>query len=154
MSCPTVAALATPKTTTDALLTMDILITLVSWPVALAGIVFMVAGAIGVVRLPDLYTRLHAASVTDTGATLLIGLVLLFHAVFVFGSAMAAIKMVLIVGFTLFTAPTASHVLAKTALLTGLVPLGRDGRGLLASSEEATQLARSRPDANDTTEES
>lgn len=127
---------------------MELLMTLLTWPIALVGIVFLLAGAVGVLRLPDLYTRLHAASVTDTGAGLLIGLVLFVHALVVFGSVMAAIKMLLIMGFTLFTAPTASHVLAKTALLTGLVPVGGDGKPLLSSPEEATRLARSRPDAD------
>ena len=50
----------------------DFLVGLVAWPLAALGCLFVVSGAIGLVRLPDLYTRLHAASVTDTGGTLLI----------------------------------------------------------------------------------
>ena len=117
---------------------------MVSWPLAFAGIVFVVAGAVGMLRLPDLYTRLHAASVTDTGATLLIGIALFTQALLVFGSVMAAIKLLLIIVFTLFAAPTASHALAKTALLSGQVPLDGDGKPLLDSPEVATRLARSR----------
>lgn len=125
---------------------MDILLALLSWPLAVLGIVFLIAGAVGMLRLPDLYTRLHAASVTDTGGTLVIGAVLLLHAIFTYGSAMVAIKLLLIIAFTLFTAPTASHVLAKAALLSGQVPVDADGEPLLESAEHATQLGRSRPD--------
>ncbi len=127
----------------------DFLLAVVSWPLAIVGIVFLVSGAVGLVRLPDLYTRLHSASVTDTGATLVLGFVLILQALVVFGSFMAAIKLLMIVVFTLLTAPTASHVLAKTALLTGQVPVDGQGKPLLESSEAATRLARSRVDATD-----
>jgi len=94
----------------------DWLIHLISWVLILVGCVFIVAGAIGLIRMPDLYTRLHAASVTDTGGAIFIVLGLLLQALFIFDNPMAAIKVVLVLFFTLFTAPTASHALAKTAL--------------------------------------
>lgn len=123
---------------------MDWLIWGVSWILLLIGCIFVVTGAVGMIRMPDLYTRLHAASVTDTGGAIAISLALILQSVFVFGSAMAAIKVLLILFFTLFTSPTASHALAKTALLCGQVPLGVDGKPILDSPEEATLLARSR----------
>ncbi len=123
---------------------LDWLVWGVSWILLLIGCVFVVTGAVGMIRMPDLYTRLHAASVTDTGGAIFISLALILQSVFVFGSAMAAIKVLLIMFFTLFTAPTASHALAKTALLCGQVPLGVDGKPILDSPEEATLLARSR----------
>ncbi len=116
----------------------------VSWILLLIGCVFVVTGAVGMIRMPDLYTRLHAGSVTDTGGAIFISLALIVQSVFVFGSAMAAIKVLLIMFFTLFTAPTASHALAKTALLSGLVPVDMDGKPILESPEEATLMARSR----------
>ena len=125
---------------------IDFLIALISWLLILSGCVFIVAGGIGLSRFPDLYTRLHAASVTDTGGTIFLSLGLIIQAIFVFGSAMAAIKVVLILFFTLFTSPTASHALAKTALLSGLVPKDESGKPILDSPETATRLARSRPD--------
>jgi len=124
----------------------DWLVWLVSWALILGGCLFIVAGGIGLVRMPDLFTRLHAASVTDTGGAIVLSLGLIVQAVFVFGSAMAAVKVLLILFFTLFTAPTASHALAKTALLSGQVPVGADGRPVLDSPETAARLARSRPD--------
>lgn len=120
-------------------------ITIVSWLLIIAGCIFVVSGAVGLIRMPDLYTRLHAASLTDTGGAIFISLALLLQAIFIFGNTMAAIKVVLILFFTLFTAPTASHALAKTALLCGQVPTDSEGKPLLDSSEEATLMARSRP---------
>ncbi|MFK7996658.1 MAG: monovalent cation/H(+) antiporter subunit G [Granulosicoccus sp.] len=124
---------------------VDIPVLLLSWILMAVGCVFIVSGAVGLVRMPDLYTRLHASSLTDTGGTLAIGLALILQALFVFDNNMAAIKMTMIVFFTLFTSPTASHALAKTALLCGQAPVDVDGEPIVASAEEATQLARSRP---------
>ncbi|MFK7853094.1 MAG: monovalent cation/H(+) antiporter subunit G [Granulosicoccus sp.] len=123
----------------------DWLIWIVSWFFMLSGCVFLITGAVGVIRMPDLYTRLHAASLTDTGGAIMISIGLLIQAIFVFADPMAAIKVTLILFFTLFTAPTASHALAKTALLCGQVPKDSDGKPILDSPEQATLLARSRP---------
>lgn len=117
----------------------------ISWILMLIGCVFVVSGAVGLIRMPDLYTRLHAASLTDTGGAIVISLALILQAGFEFDNTMAAIKVMLILFFTLFTAPTASHALAKTALLCGQVPLDVNGKPILESPEEATLLARSRP---------
>jgi multicomponent Na+:H+ antiporter subunit G len=123
---------------------LDGIVWIVSWAFMLCGCVFVVSGAVGIIRMPDLYTRLHAVSITDTGGAIFISIALVIQSVFVFGNTMAAIKVVLILFFTLFTAPTASHALAKTALLSGLVPTDKKGKPLLESSEVATQMARSR----------
>lgn len=96
--------------------------------------------------MPDLYTRLHAGSVTDTGGAIFIVLGLLLQAIFIFDNPMAAIKVLLVLAFTLFTAPTASHALAKTALLSGHVPKDENGDPILESPEMAQQIARSRPE--------
>lgn len=126
---------------------MDWVVALLAWPLALAGSFFVVVGAIGLVRMPDLYTRLHASSLTDTGGTILLIAAMLVHSILVYASPMITIKLLLVLAFTLYTAPTASHALAKTALLSGLVPVGRGGEPLLDSPEAAKRIARSRPDA-------
>ena len=118
----------------------------VSWALIGVGCVFIVSGAVGLIRLPDLYTRLHAASVTDTGGAIFIVLGLTLQAIFVFENPMAAIKVVLVLFFTLITSPTASHALAKTALLSGHVPTDENGKPILDSPESAQLLARSRPE--------
>ena len=85
----------------------------------LAGAAFLVIGAIGLVRLPDFFTRIHATGVIDTmGAGLVLaGLVILA------GWTLPAVKLVLILGFMLLTGPTAAHALAKAALHGRLDPL-------------------------------
>jgi len=45
---------------------LDILILLISWAFMITGCVFVVSGSVGLMRMPDFYTRLHAASLTDT----------------------------------------------------------------------------------------
>lgn len=119
---------------------------LLSWLLIATGCVFIVSGAIGIIRLPDLYTRLHAASVTDTGGAIFIVSGLMLQAFFVFDNPMAGIKVVLVLIFTLFTAPTASHALAKTALLSGHIPSDENGKPILDSPETAQKLALSRPE--------
>ncbi len=83
-----------------------------------AGLFFVLAGTLGVLRLPDFYTRLHAAGMTDTlGAELiLIGLIIQS------GFTQMSLKL-LIVGFFLFvTSPTATHAVAHAAYKAGLKP--------------------------------
>lgn len=83
------------------------------------GVIFVLAGAIGVVRLPDFYTRIHAAGVTDTLGAEMIVLALMLQAGFTLLSAK-----LLLVGFILFlTSPTATHAVANAAHRAGLNPL-------------------------------
>ncbi len=122
------------------------IIWILSWLLILMGCVFVVSGGIGLVRMPDLYTRLHAASVTDTGGAIFVMLGLFLQALFVYGSWLIAAKVIIVLFFTLITSPTASHALAKTALLSGVVPTDADGKPILDSPETAQRLARSRPE--------
>lgn len=114
---------------------------LLSWLVIIPGCVFLVAGAFGLVKMPDLYTRLHAASMTDTGATMLLVTGLSIQAIFIFGSWTALVKLLLIMLFTLVTTPTASHALAKSALMGGLIPTDHDGNPMFDSIEDVERLA-------------
>ncbi|MBX2826042.1 MAG: monovalent cation/H(+) antiporter subunit G [Gammaproteobacteria bacterium] len=126
---------------------MEVLIHIFSALFVALGVTLLLAGGIGLIRMPDLYTRLHAASVTDTGATIMIIIGLVAEALLIFDNPMAAIKLALILFFTLFTAPTASHALAKTALLGGLIPTDEKGQPLLSSGEDARQFGdSSQPD--------
>ena len=131
---------------------MGALIDIISWGCILVGCVLMLGGAVGLVRMPDLYTRLHAASLTDTGAVLFIVVGLSLQALFVFDNVMAVIKLALILFFTLFTAPTASHALAKTALLGGLIPTDKSGRQLFTAEEMVSQYedsSEAKPNTHD-----
>lgn len=90
----------------------------------ITGGVFGVLGGIGLIRFPDFYTRLHAAGITDTLCALLILTGLIIQA----GLALVSIKLVLILLFLLFTAPTASHALARAAWAEGIKPNMPDGQ--------------------------
>lgn len=92
---------------------------LFSWICLLAGGAFAVIGALGLVRMPSLFTRMHAASVTDTlGA----GLILLGLAVQA-GFTAVALKLAVLGLLIFFTTPVATHALAKAALARGVDPL-------------------------------
>ena len=81
------------------------------------GVVSVVAG-IGLVRFPDLYTRMHAASMLDTlgAGAVVLGLVLQA------GVGVVAFKLLLVLAFLAFTTTTAAHALAKSAMASGLEP--------------------------------
>ncbi len=121
-----------------------ILLTLFAWVLMLIGCVFIVAGGVGLVRFPDLYTRLHAAGVTDTGGTIFMVLAMILISLSQYQNPWIAGKLLLILFFTLFTTPTASHALAKTALLSGLVPKDEHGKPIIDSPELAQKMALSR----------
>ena len=98
---------------------MSSLVDLLSWIFLLGGGFLGITGALGLFRFPDFYTRLHAASVTDTLCAGLIVLGLLLQAT----SAMMVFKLLLILLVLTYTSPTGAHALAKAALHGGLKPL-------------------------------
>lgn len=98
---------------------VETLLNLVSWALMLAGGVFGVIGGIGLLRFPDFYTRLHACGVTETLCAILIVLGLVLQS----GFSLLSFKMLLILIFLLFTAPTASHALARAAMVDTVEPL-------------------------------
>lgn len=104
---------------------MSATLAVLSWACLLAGGVFCVIGAAGMLRMPDFYTRMHAASVVDTlGAGLiLVGLALQA------GLSLVSAKLAMIGLLIFFASPTSTHALARAALLRGVKPL-------LAAEEE------------------
>lgn len=86
--------------------------------VAVVGGVFVLIGAIGLLRLPDFFTRLHAAGVIDTLGMALVMIGLSVHA----ESWLDLLKLAIIVMFILFTCPVSTHALARAALHGGLKP--------------------------------
>ena len=97
---------------------MSVLIDISSWLLLAGGSVFVLAGGIGALRMPDFYTRMHAASLTDTLGTLLILAGVILQA----GFSLAAVKLLAIMIFLLLTAPTAAYALANAARLGGHAP--------------------------------
>jgi multicomponent Na+:H+ antiporter subunit G len=97
---------------------MSLLIDLLSGLSLLLGALFCLIGAIGLLRMPDFYTRVHAASVIETLGAGFILLGLLLQA----GWTLIGAKLLMIGLLIFFASPTASHALARAALLRGLQP--------------------------------
>ena len=83
------------------------------------GLFFILAGTIGVLRLPDFYTRLHAAGMTDTLGAEFVLLALIFQC----DNLQMVMKLLLVAFFLLITSPTATHAVAHAAYRAGLKPL-------------------------------
>jgi len=98
---------------------VELLIEVVSWIFLISGSFFVLVGGFGVLRMPDVYTRSHAAGVTDTLGAGLILLGLMAQA----GLTLITVKLFLILVFLLFTSPTSSFALNHTAWTSGLRPL-------------------------------
>ena len=98
---------------------MSLLIDLLSWASLLTGSALSLIGALGMLRMPDFYTRTHASSLIDTGGAglILVGLMLQN------GFDLNLAKLICILAFLLFTCPTAIHALTKAALGDHLKPL-------------------------------
>jgi len=93
-----------------------------SWALLIGGAVFVVAGGIGLIRLPDFYSRMHAAGLVDTMGAGLIVAGLAIQA----GFTQVTIKLGLILVFLFFTSPTATHAVAHAARVGGLKPWAKD----------------------------
>ena len=100
----------------------------------LAGSLFCVVGGIGLLRLPDFFSRLHGAGITDTMGAGLVMAGLMLQAIkvgivpliggggFVAGPWLVTVKLLMILFFLLITSPTACHALAQAALTHGVRP--------------------------------
>ena len=97
---------------------MSLALDIASWILLTVGGAFVIIGGLGALRLPNFYTRLHAASLTDTMATILVLAGIMLQA----GFTLATIKLGAILIFLLLTGPTASYALANAALSSGIKP--------------------------------
>ena len=98
---------------------IELILNLISAGLLAAGSIFVLIGAFGLIRLPDFYTRLHAAGITDTLGAELILLGLMFQG----GLSLITVKLILISLFIFFTSPTATHAVANAARVMGLKPM-------------------------------
>lgn len=98
---------------------MNLLLDWTSGISLMAGGLFCMVGGIGLLRMPDFFTRMHAASVTET---LGVGLVL-FGLLLQAGWTLVAVKLLMVGLLVFFVSPTASHALARAALVRGVKPV-------------------------------
>lgn len=97
---------------------MEQVLSVLIWALLLSGAFFLVTGALGMVRLPDVFTRMHAAGMADTMGAGLILVGLCMYS----GANLITVRLVLILAFVWFTSPIATHALAKAALSGGAEP--------------------------------
>ncbi len=95
---------------------MELVLDVLSWVAIVLGSAFCVVGGIGLLRLPDLFTRMHGAGITDTLGAGLVLTALMFQA----GIGLTTVKLVLILFFLLVASPTSTHALAAAALSRGM----------------------------------
>lgn len=82
------------------------------------GIFFMIFGAVGILKFPDLYTRLHPVSKAGTAGVLSIFIGLIIYS----GFSPISLRIILIAAFMVITSPVASHAIARGAIESGIEP--------------------------------
>jgi multicomponent Na+:H+ antiporter subunit G len=104
---------------------MEALLDVLSWIAIVGGLFFMLVGTIGVLRMPDVYTRIHGAGMTDTlGAGLLI-----LGMTFQSGLSLLTVRLLFVLAFLFFTSPVGGHALSRAARLGGVEPWRAPTRG-------------------------
>lgn len=115
---------------------MSLAVDIASWALVLAGSFFTMVGALGLVRMPDVFTRMHAVSLIDTlGIGCLIAGMILQA-----GFTLVSVKLVLLATAVFFTWPVVTHALAQVCLHEDIHP---------ALAEDRRDLARKRLEALD-----
>ena len=97
---------------------MALIVEIISWILILGGAGFSIVGAIGILRFPEFWSRLHAVSVSDSAGMIL----LLAGMAMQSGFSLITVKVFLIGVFLFLTGPTATHAVANAALVSGLRP--------------------------------
>lgn len=112
---------------------LDLAIDVASGVLIAGGCFFILVGALGLVRMPDIYTRAHATSVIDTlgAGLLLVGLMLQA------GFTLVTVKLLFLLAIAFFTLPVVAHALAQAALHENIAPkLAEDRRGRRADDAQ------------------
>tara|TARA_B100000700_G_C14946208_1_gene809310 strand:+ start:166 stop:525 length:360 start_codon:yes stop_codon:yes gene_type:complete len=89
-----------------------------TWVLVLSGAAFVIVGSLGILRLPDFWARLHAASVIESAGAILMLMGMSLWS----GVALITIKLLMILIFLFVTGPTATHAIANAAMVSGLKP--------------------------------
>ena len=96
---------------------MELVLDILSWSFIIGGGIFCLIGGLGIIRLPDMFARMHGASLIDTMGIGMILIGLIFQA----GFTLITAKLILILVFIFFTSPTTTHALARAAINSGLI---------------------------------
>ena len=122
----------------------QVLVTMVSGFYIAGGVLALLIGSLGLLRLPDVYCRIHAVGMIDTAGASFIILGMIIHE----GFTLVSVKLVLIGVFLFFTSPIATHAVAQVAHKSGVVPVGRNlarvagTKNVRASSETKKRVTK------------
>ena len=86
------------------------------------GVVALLIGSLGLIKLPDVYCRIHAVGMIDTAGASFIILGMIIHQ----GFSLVSFKLALIGVFLFFTSPIATHAVSQVAHKMGVKPFGRN----------------------------
>jgi|EndMetStandDraft_2_1072991.scaffolds.fasta_scaffold430918_2 multicomponent Na+:H+ antiporter subunit G len=103
---------------------MTLFVEAASWVLILLGSFFTLVGAFGLVRMPEVFTRMHAASVTDTLGVGFLILGMCLQA----GLGLVTLKLVFLLALFFFTGPVVTHALAQACLHEGIKPMLAEDR--------------------------
>lgn len=120
----------------------DAALDIISWVLIISGSFFVIIGAVGTLRFPDFWSRLHAASITDSAGVILIFAGMCVQA----GLTLITVKLIIIGVFLFITGPTSTHAIANAALVSGLRP--KEAKGF--TGVEPEPLTNSDADPADT----
>ena len=101
-----------------------------------AGVFFFAVGVLGLLRFPDVYTRLHATTKCDT-----LGAGLVLTGLALQGSLTVILKLAIIVLLLWITNPTAAHVISRAALKSG-IPLTKGSFAMKYESDGEETISR------------
>ena len=118
----------------------QLLISILSGCFILLGVLALLIGALGLLRLPDVYCRIHAVGMIDTAGASFIILGLAIHE----GVSLVTVKLLFIGIFLFFTSPIATHAVAQVAHKSGVVPVGRNLVTAKAAKKPAAAPARAK----------
>ncbi|PAV28982.1 Na+/H+ antiporter subunit G [Virgibacillus profundi] len=99
---------------------IEIIINIIIILFLLVGTLFILSASIGIVRFPDVYTRLHAAT---KGSTLGIACILIGAFLYLYSAhSIVSGKLLLAIVFILLTAPVSAHMISRAAHNNGIKP--------------------------------
>ena len=117
----------------------DTIVMILSWALIVSGSIFTIIGAVGIFRFPDFWSRLHAASITDSAGVILLLAGMCLHS----GLTLVTVKLIVIGIFLFITGPTSTHAVANAALVSGLRPT--EAPGLVGAEPQALMPAEPDP---------
>jgi multicomponent Na+:H+ antiporter subunit G len=103
---------------------VSFIIDFASWGLILAGAFLTVTGAAGLLRMPDVFTRMHAASVIDTLGFGFMILGMMLQA----GLSLVTLKLLFLLALFFFVGPVVTHALAQACLHEGIRPVLAEDR--------------------------